>query len=62
MEEFIKGEIDYVLDCINDDKKNKVVLTDEQRETICENIINGYDYIWEDLNNAISDEITEITK
>lgn len=62
MEEFINGEIDNVLDYINEDRKKKIVLTDEQRETIFNNVVNGYDYIWEDLNNAICDEITEITK
>lgn len=64
MEQFINDEIDMILDDMNDDKfvDNEITLTKKQRETICENIVNGYDYIWEDLYDAISGEITEITK
>lgn len=63
MEDFINDEIDMVLDQMNEDiedEENEVELTEWQREQIFENLRDKYEYIWEDLYNAISDEIQNI--
>lgn len=61
MEEFINDEIDMVLEGINDDRDcdglEPIDLNDEQREQIFIALRDGYEEIWEDLYNAISDEI-----
>lgn len=57
MEDFIKDEIDMMLKSMFDEEVN---LTDEQYKTIYDNIVNGYDYIWEDLNSAIIGEIQNV--
>ena len=64
MEDFISDEIDFVLEGLNDgfgdDHSESIELTEKQRKEIIESIINGYDYIWEELNNAIEEEINKV--
>lgn len=64
MEDFISDEIDFVLEGLNDgfgdDRSESIELTEKQRKEIIESIINGYDYIWEELNNAIEEEINKV--
>ena len=63
MEDFINDEIDMVLDQMNDDIEEggaEIELTEWQRGQIFENLRDKYEYIWEDLYNAISGEIQNI--
>lgn len=61
MEEFINDEIDMILDDINSDREDEdlepVELSSWQREQIFMKLRDSYEYIWEDMYNAISNEI-----
>lgn len=55
MEEFLNDEIDLVLEDMGN-----VELTEQQRKEIIDNVTNHYDYVWEQLNDAIQNEIEKI--
>lgn len=62
MEEFINDEIDMILDDMNSDREEEdlepVELTSYQREQIFFKLRDKYEYIWEDLYDALNEEIS----
>lgn len=57
MEDFLNAEIDFVIEEVLEEN---IELTEQQRKEIIDNITNHYDYVWEQLNNAIQNEIDKI--
>lgn len=57
MEDFLNAEIDFVIEEVLEEN---IELTEQQRQEIIDNITNHYDYVWEQLNNAIQNEIDKI--
>ncbi len=62
MEDFINDEIDMILEEMNSDREDEnlepVELTEWQRGQIFEHLRDGYEHIWEDLYDALNDEIS----
>ena len=57
MEEFLNDEIDFVVEGVLEED---IELTEQQRKEIIDNLTNHYDYVWEQLNDAIQNEIEKI--
>lgn len=57
MEDFLSDEIDFVIEEILEED---IELTEQQRKEIIDNLTNHYDYVWEQLNDAIQNEIEKI--
>lgn len=55
-------EIDMILDNVNSDREDEglepVELTEWQRGQIFEKLRDGYEHIWEDLYDALNEEIS----
>lgn len=57
MEEFLSDEIDFVIEEVLEED---IELTEQQRKEIIDNLTYHYDYVWEQLNDAIQNEIEKI--
>lgn len=57
MEDFLNDEIDFVIEEV---LEKNIELTGQQRKEIIDNVTNHYDYVWEQLNDAIQNEIDKI--
>ena len=57
MEDFLNDEIDLVIEEVLEED---IELTKQQRKKIIDNLTYHYDYVWEQLNDAIQNEIEKI--